>query len=499
MTENEEKNLLQMKKITKKFPGVLALDKVDFELNTGQIHALVGENGAGKSTLMKILSGVHRQDGGEIILDGKEVNFSSPIQAIDEGISVIYQELNLIEDLTVAENIYVGKEGTSWWNLNKRKLVENATKLLESLNFPIKAKSAVRKLNVSEKQLVEIARAMATNARIIVMDEPTATITQHETELLFKLMRELREKGIAIVFISHRLEEVFEIADSVTVLRDGKYISSGDLKEYSEERLVSDMVGRRIDDMFPKENKPVDEIAFKVEGLNIENLVSNVGFEVKKGEIFGIAGLVGSGKSEIALGIYGGLKASAKNAELFGEKFPIPCKPDTALSRGILLIPEDRKNQGLVIGLNILQNIILPNTEFASKFIHINWKKGQKIAGEMINKLAIKTPSQKQRVANLSGGNQQKVVIAKGLVRTPKLVIFVEPTRGIDVGAKVEVYRLINELANRGVGIIIISSELPEVVSMSDRVLVMHRGVPTEILEGSDINQERIIAAAMGG
>lgn len=488
-----------MNEITKQFPGVLALDKVSFELNRGQIHALVGENGAGKSTLMKILSGVHRQDGGKIILDGIEVNFTTPIQAINEGISVIYQELNLIEDLTVAENIYIGKEDTSWWNLNKKKLIEKTNKLLESLNFPIKAKSLVRKLNVSEKQLVEIARAMATNARIIVMDEPTATITQHETELLFKLMRELKEKGIAIVFISHRLEEVFDIADSVTVLRDGKYISSGDLHEYSEEDLVSDMVGRRIDDMFPKENEPIDEIAFKVKGLKVENLVSNVNFEVKKGEIFGIAGLVGSGKSEIALGIYGGLKASATSAELFGKNFPIPCRPDTALSSGILLIPEDRKKQGLVIGLNVLQNIVLPNTQFVSKFFHINWKKGQKIAGDMINKLAIKTPSQKQRVSNLSGGNQQKVVIAKGLVRTPKLIMFVEPTRGIDVGAKVEVYRLINELANRGVGIIMISSELPEIVSLSDRVLVMHRGSQIDILEGSDINQKRIIAAAMGG
>ena len=488
-----------MEGIVKQFPGVLALDSVDFQLDNGQIHALVGENGGGKSTLMKILSGVHKPDAGRIFLDGKEVRFTSPVQAINEGIAVIYQELNLIEDLTVAENIYVGKEGTGWWNLNKKKLMKRADELLESLNFPIRASSPVRRLNVSEKQLVEIARALAGSARIIVMDEPTATITRHETDLLFKLMKVLRKKGIGIVFISHRLEEVFEIADSVTVLRDGKLISTGYMDGYDEESLVSDMVGRKIDDMFPKENRPLEEIAFGVEGLNIGGSVTDVAFKVRKGEIFGIAGLVGSGKSEIALGIYGGLRATATTAELWGSPFPIPCRPDTALSRGVLLIPEDRKSQGLVTGLSILQNMVLPNTEFVSRFSQINWRKGQRITRELIDKLSIKTPSQKQRVSNLSGGNQQKVVIAKGLVRTPKLVIFVEPTRGIDVGAKVEVYRLINELANRGVGVIMISSELPEVVSMSDRVLVMHRGKQMEVLEGSDINQERIIATAMGG
>ena len=490
--------LLRMEEITKEFPGVLALEKVSFNLRSGEIHALLGENGAGKSTLMKILSGVYSNDSGRVILAGEEVRFTNPLQAIAAGIAVIYQELNLIEDLTVAENIYIGKEGTGWWNLRKKTLFARADERLSELNFPIQARTAVRKLNVSEKQLVEIAKAMATNASIIVMDEPTAAITEHEAKKLFKLMRELKARGIAIVFISHRLEEVFEICDSVTVLRDGKFISSGKLASYSEESLVGDMVGRKITDMIPKENRVTEETAFTIRDLAVPGVVENISFDVKKGEIFGIAGLVGSGKSEIALGIYGGLKATGK-AELFGESFPLPARCDGSLEKGVILIPEDRKLQGLVTSLSVLQNVVLPNTEFVSRFSHINWAKGKNITEEMVTQLRIKTPSVRQKVKNLSGGNQQKVVIAKGLVRTPKLVIFVEPTRGIDVGAKVEVYRLMNELANKGIGIIMISSELPEVTSMCDRVLVMHRGHQTGILEGNEINQEKIIAAAMGG
>ncbi|ACR79322.1 sugar ABC transporter ATP-binding protein [Kosmotoga olearia] len=497
MKENEP--ILIMKGITKRFPGVLALNKVDFRLKHGEIHALVGENGAGKSTLIKILSGVHTPDEGEIILDGKPINFTSPIQAIRAGISVIYQELNLVEDLTVAENIYLGNEGGSWFNLRKKNICRRASELLKKLGFSISATEFVKDLNVSEKQLVEIAKALATNARIIVMDEPTATLTDHETKMLFDHVRNLKKRGVSIIFISHRLEEVFEIADTVTVLRDGQRISSDEISNYTRERLITDVVGRKIENMFPKENKVSDEIIFEVRELNVPGYVHNVSFNVRKGEIFGIAGLVGSGKSGIAMGIYGGLKATAKECKLLGKDYPIPSRPDIALEKGVILVPEDRKSQGLVLVLNILENVVLQNTKFISKLGHLNWKEGKRITNDMVNRLEVKTPSIKQRVSNLSGGNQQKVVLAKGLLRKPKLAIFVEPTRGIDVGAKVEVYKLMNELANQGVGIIMISSELPEVMGMSDRVLVMHRGKQREVFERSEMSQEKIIAAAMGG
>jgi len=491
--------ILKMEGITKKFPGVLALDKVNFSMKKEEIHALVGENGAGKSTLIKILSGVHKPDEGKIFLDGEYVAFSNPIHAIEKGISVIYQELNLVEELSVAENIYLGKENRNWWNLGKKVLIERAEKLLSKLNFPISASEKVKNLNVSEKQLVEIAKAMATNAKVIVMDEPTATITEHEAKQLFSLMRGLKEQGVSIIFISHRLEEVFEIADSVTVLRDGKLISTGKIDQYDKNRLISDVVGRTISDMYPKENTVTDVNAFEVEELSVPGYVNRLSFNVKKGEILGIAGLVGCGKSEVALAIYGGIKAHAKKALLDGERVSLPTRPDVSLERGVLLIPEDRKSQGLVLLLSVTKNIILPNTKFITKLGHIRWKEGRKISGNLVKKLNIKTPTLSQKVENLSGGNQQKVVLAKGLVRKPKLIIFAEPTRGIDVGAKVEVYKLMNELANQGVGIIMISSELPEIVSMSDRVLVMHRGVQKAILEGENINQENIMAAAMGG
>ncbi|AFK07715.1 ABC-type sugar transport system, ATPase component [Mesotoga prima MesG1.Ag.4.2] len=490
--------ILKMEGISKSFPGVKALDNVSFDLKRGEILALIGENGAGKSTLMKILSGVYRQNEGKIILEGNEVRIEGPSDSIERGIAVIYQELNLSEDLTVAENIYLGREMSSWWNLNRRGLRRRAEKLLSSLNFPVRAGAIVRKLNVSERQLVEIARAMASDAKIIVMDEPTATITEHETSILFKLMRELKEKGVSIVFVSHKLEEVFEIADRVTILRDGSLISSAPIGDYTGDRLIKDMVGRRIDDMFPKENFVTEETVFAVDGLSAPGHFENVSFEVKRGEILGIAGLVGSGKGAIALAIYGGIKATANKAELCGKSFPFPIRPDQALSRGVILIPEDRKTQGLVTSLSITKNIVLPNTELVSKLGNISWRASRKLAEKMINRLAIKTPSSDERVNNLSGGNQQKVVLAKGLTKSPEIVVFVEPTRGIDVGAKVEVYRLMNELANQGKGIIMISSELPEVTSMSDRVLVMHRGRQVAIFERKDINQQNIISAAMG-
>ncbi|SHE68597.1 monosaccharide ABC transporter ATP-binding protein, CUT2 family [Marinitoga hydrogenitolerans DSM 16785] len=488
--------LLKLQNITKRFPGVLALDKVNLELDFGEVHALLGENGAGKSTLIKIIGGVYKADEGKIYYNGKEINFSSPSEAINNGIATIHQELNLFEDLTVAENIYVGNIQKSL--INKKQLIKKAQEILSKNNFNIKAESLVKELNTSEKQLVAIAKSLSLKSKIIIMDEPTASITEHETHNLFRIVKELKNQGIGIIFISHRLEEVFEIADKVTVLRDGKYIGSGLVKDFSQEDLINMMVGRNIKEMFPKYNETKDEVVFSIKNLNIGKLVKNVSFEVKKGEIFGIAGLVGSGKSEIPLGIYGYMPAKWDELIINNREIKKIKDPNKALDYGIALVPEDRKSMGLVLDLDIVRNIILQNIKLVEKYGILFWKNANKIAEEEIKKYSIKATSYKQKTGNLSGGNQQKVVISKVLKRDPKVVFLVEPTRGIDVGAKVEVYNIVNRLANNGNGVIFVSSELPEIVSLCDRVLVMHRGKNMGILEGDEITQENILKLATG-
>ncbi len=490
--------LLKMEKITKRFPGVLALDNVDFDLREGEIHALVGENGAGKSTLIKILGGVHQPDGGRIILNGQEVHFSSPVDSQKAGISVIHQELNLAENLSVAHNIFLGREKGSWWNIDHKRMRKEAEEILKRLSFNLNPSAVVRELNVSEKQLVAIAKALTLNARIIVMDEPTATITEHEVERLFSIMKDLKKNGVSIIFISHRLDEIFSVADRVTVLRDGKKVASGLVEDFTKDELVRLMVGRSITDMYPKYNVPKDEVIFEVEGLEVPGFVKDVTFNVKRGEIFGVAGLVGCGKSELALGLFGAVKSYFKKMKLFDAEVKEIKNPMDALKLGIVMIPEDRKKMGLILDLDIVKNIATANSNLVAKLVNISWRKAKSLSNEAIKKFSIKASSIKQLTKNLSGGNQQKVVLAKYLFREPRLVILVEPTRGIDVGAKVEVYHLINDLANRGTGVIFISSELPEIVSLCDRVLVMHRGRQITILEGNEITQENILRAATG-
>ncbi|WP_129408014.1 sugar ABC transporter ATP-binding protein [Marinitoga lauensis] len=488
--------LLKLENITKKFPGVLALDHVNFELNNGEVHALLGENGAGKSTLIKIIGGVHKADEGKIYYEGKIVSFSNPSEAINNGIATIHQELNLFEELTVAENIYIGNIKKAF--INKKQMIKEAQNLLSKNEFNIKAESLVKELNISEKQLVAIAKALSLKSKIIIMDEPTASITEHETQTLFKIVKELKNKGIGIIFISHRMEEVFDIADKVTVLRDGKYIGSGYVKDFDQNELINMMVGRKIDDMFPKYNSIENETIFSIENLKIGKMVKNVSFEVKKGEIFGIAGLVGSGKSEIPLGIYGYMPAKWDRMIIENEEIKKIRRPNEALNYGIALVPEDRKSMGLILELDIMKNIIIQNTDLIEKAGVLFWSKAKKIAKAEIKKYSIKATSINQKAENLSGGNQQKVVISKVLKKNPKVVFLVEPTRGIDVGAKVEVYNIINRLANDGNGIVFISSELPEIVSLCDRVLVMHRGKNMGILEGEKITQENILKLATG-
>ncbi|WP_126994175.1 sugar ABC transporter ATP-binding protein [Thermosipho globiformans] len=485
--------ILYMKGIIKRFPGVLALNNVNFDLYTGEVHALLGENGAGKSTLIKIISGVYKADSGEIYINGRKSFFSNPTEAIQEGIATIHQELNLFEELTVAENIFVGN--INKFNISRSKMIRIVDNFLDEFNFPIKASEKVKNLNTSEKQLVSIAKALSLNAKIIIMDEPTATITEHETKRLFEIIKELKFKNISVIFISHRLEEIFEIADRVTVLRDGNYIGTTHIEDVSKEKLIKMMVGRDINEMYPKFNKISEEEIFKIENLNVGNFVKNVSFNVKKGEIFGIAGLVGSGKLEIALGIYGYLPSKWEKLVLNGKEL-LPEK--NMFRHGIALVPEDRKKMGLVLEMDVMKNIILQNTDEVTKFGKISWKKSKIIANEEIRKYGIKVSSINQKVKTLSGGNQQKVVLSKVLRKKPKIVFLVEPTRGIDVGAKVEVYNIINKLANMGVGVVFISSELPEIVSLCDRVLVMHRGKSMGILDKDKISQENILKLATG-
>jgi ribose transport system ATP-binding protein len=490
--------LLEMKEITKSFPGVLALDKVNFFLEKEEIHALLGENGAGKSTLIKILGGIYQADNGEIILNGKKVILNNPAETKKKGISIIHQELMLAENLSIAENIFLGKEKGNSFNVNFKEMIKESKIYLQKLGFEIDPRIKVSELNVSEKQLIEIAKALASDAQIIVMDEPTATISEHETSTLFKVMRELKEKGISIIFITHKLEEVYQIADRVTVLRDGKLVGSGNLEEFTQDDLIKMMVGREIKDMFPKFNKVKEDIIFKVEEFEIPGKVSPVSFEVKKGEIFGITGLVGCGKSELALGLFGVYNSTFKSFIIDNENVSELNSPSQALKNGIILVPEDRKTQGLVQLLNVVENITLANSEKFAPFININWKAAAEETQKQIRNYNIKTTSERQRVETLSGGNQQKVVLAKFLLRQPKVAILAEPTRGIDVGAKIEVYKLINNLANEGIGIILITSEIPEVVGLCDEVMVMHRGRITDLLNREEINPENILKAGMG-
>ena len=490
--------LLEMKEITKTFPGVVALDRVSFNLKENEIHALLGENGAGKSTLIKILGGIYKTDSGEIILNGKKVEYRSPLDAKRHGIAIIHQELMLAENLSIAENIFLGKELGNPMNLNYSKMVQESKKYLQMLGFEIDPRTKVSRLNVSEKQLVEIAKAISSNAKILVMDEPTATISEHETKILFKVMKELKEKGISIIFITHKLEEVYKIADKVTVLRDGKLIGTKNIEELDNKELIKMMVGREIKEMFPKYNKVHDEIILEAEDFEVIGDVSPVTFNVKKGEIFGITGLVGCGKSELAMGLYGVYKTKFKKIVIDKQPLLELKNPQQALNSGIVLVPEDRKSQGLVLLLDVVQNITLPNCDIFAPKLNVKWKKAIEITNKQIKDYNIKVAGERQKVKNLSGGNQQKVVLAKFLLKKPKIAILVEPTRGIDVGAKIEVYKLINNLANNGIGVILVTSEIPEITGLCDRVMVMHRGKMIEILEKEEISPERILKAGTG-
>jgi ribose transport system ATP-binding protein len=491
--------LLHMEGISKSFPGVQALNDCRFELHSGEVHALVGENGAGKSTMMKILGGIYEKDAGHIYLDGKEVNVNNPHMAQQLGISIIHQELNLMPHLTVAQNIFIGREPRSKvpFVLDEKVANQQTERVLDMLNLQLSPTMRVSDLTVAKQQMVEIAKALSFNAKILVMDEPTAALTETEIEELFRIIKQLRENGVGIVHISHRLEELKQISDRVTVMRDGRYIDTLQTKDATIDQIISLMVGRIIYETAPElPEKPSQEVILEVRNLNRGKVLRDVNFSLMKGEILGFAGLMGAGRTEVARAIFGADEYDSGEIYIKGQRAHIK-SPGDAVTYGVGYLSEDRKRYGLALGLDVKENVVMSAMKkFLNWFGWMDFKKTAARGQEMVKALNIKTPSLEQKVKFLSGGNQQKVVVGKWLTADTDILIFDEPTRGIDVGAKSEIYKLLNDLAHQGKAIIMISSELPEIVRMSHRVVVMCEGRVTGILNASEASQENIMKFA---
>jgi inositol transport system ATP-binding protein len=492
-----ERYLLEVSHIRKTFPGVVALDDVSFALKAGSVHALMGENGAGKSTLMKVIAGDYTPDAGELILRGKPVQLQSPLDALENGIAMIHQELNLMPFMTVAENIWIRREPLSRLGfVNHRELNRRTAELFEQLNIKINPEVEVSTLSIASRQMVEIAKAVSYESDILIMDEPTSALTDKEVGHLFAIIRSLKAQGKGIVYITHKMNELFEIADAVSVFRDGRYIGSSDADKITRDQIIKMMVGREITQMFPKEDVPIGDVLLSVRNLSLEGVFTDVSFDVRAGEILGVAGLVGSGRSNVAETLFGVTPASSGTIEIRGEFCKVD-SPAKALNLGMAFLTEDRKETGCFLVLDILENMeisVLNRTFTKAGFVQ---SKAVAVAClELVNKLRVKTPSLNERVENLSGGNQQKVLIGRWLLTNPQILILDEPTRGIDVGAKAEIHRLISLLAGEGVAVIMISSEMPEILGMSDRIMVMHEGRATGILDRSEANQVKIMELA---
>ncbi len=492
---------IEMTGIDKSFSGNQVLSNVNFEVRRGEIHALMGENGAGKSTLIKVLTGIHQCDSGVVKIDGQEVSFNNPKESEEKGLIVIHQELNIIPHLTVAENMFLGKELTYGKTgiMNKKAMKKQTVQSLKRLGVTnIHPDETAGNLSVGQQQMVEIARAIATDARLVVMDEPTAALTDREIESLFKVVDSLKKQGVSIIYISHRMEEIFNICDRITILRDGTYIGTENIAETSFEAIVKMMVGRELGEQFPERSNSTGDVIFEVSNLARSGYFQDVSFDVKQGEILGVAGLMGAGRSEVMEVIFGFRKKDNGSIKLNGKDLTIK-HPRDAVEAGIGFITEDRKSKGLVIDASIRENIALTNLKTISGGGIISGSKENKMVVDLIKRLHVRTTGGGQEVKSLSGGNQQKVVIAKWLGINPKVLILDEPTRGVDVGAKKEIYTIMNELTERGVAIIMISSELPEVLGVSDRVMVMHEGKVTAFLDRDEADQESIMTAATGG
>lgn len=490
---------ISMENIYKAFGTNQVLTGVDFELIDGEVHALMGENGAGKSTLMNVLTGLHSLDKGSIIIDGKETYFASPKEAERAGITFIHQELNIWPEMTVLDNLFIGKELKSAFGLLKTKEMKTLAKeQFDKLAVSIPLDKEAGACSVGEQQMIEIAKALMTDAKIIIMDEPTAALTEREIEKLFQVIASLKKDGVSIVYISHRMEEIFAICDRITVMRDGKTVATKAIPETSFDEVVKKMVGRELTDRFPARDSKIGETVLEVKGISKAGVFQNVSFSVRSGEIVGFSGLMGAGRTEIMRAIFGLDKLDLGEIWLNGERAVIK-KPEQAVRLGIGFITEDRKDEGLILDFSIKENMVLPTLySFAPKGI-INEKSELDFVNMLIKRLTVKTQSAETRVGNLSGGNQQKVVIAKWVGIGPKVLILDEPTRGVDVGAKREIYQLMNELTSRGVAIIMVSSELPEVLGMSDRILVVHEGKISGELAKAEATQEKIMTLATGG
>jgi len=494
-----KEKVLSMVNIDKRFTGVHALKGVNFDLYPGEVHALVGENGAGKSTMMKTLTGIHAMDSGEIYYQGKLFDPKSPKHALSNGIGIIHQELNMMEHLTVAQNIFIGRESTgkSGFLLDEKALNKRAADLFKRLNMDIDPKEILGNLTVGKQQMVEIAKAVSHDLKILILDEPTAALTETEIDDLFTIMKDLAGKNVGMIYISHRMDEINRITNRVTVMRDGQYIGTKDTKNVTKEEIINMMVGRVIYED-PKTQSCVGkdaEVVLKVENLNAGRMVQNINFELRKGEILGFAGLMGAGRTETARALFGADEKDSGRIFINGNEVKIS-SPMDAVSHGIGYLSEDRKRFGIAVNLSVTENAVMASYEDFEKGILVHEKKIDDITKEYVKKLKVKTPSVHQLLKNLSGGNQQKVVIAKWLIKDSEILIFDEPTRGIDVGAKSEIYALMNELAKEGKSIIMISSELTEILRMSDRIVVMCEGKITGELDIKDASQEAIMKFA---
>ncbi len=496
MTQRMGNIIVSMEKINKSFPGVKALDNVNFELRSGEVMALLGENGAGKSTLMKILSGVYTRDNGRMEIFGQEYGDLSPKQAQEVGVAIIHQELNMCKHLTVAENMFLGREKRGKVILKNHEMEKEAQEILDDLKIDIDPKQTVGDLPVSKQQMVEIAKALSVHAKILIMDEPTSALTAKEIDELFRIIHKLKADGCGIVYISHRLEELQHIVDRVTIMRDGQYITQFNFADVTMDTIIANMVGREITEQFPRVECEKGKKVFEVKNLNAGKLVRDINFSVYEGEIVGFAGLMGAGRTETTRAIFGVDKKESGSLILDGKELKINC-PEDAIRQGIVLAPEDRKKDGLCTKLSIRDNLALPNLDLiCNKLTVINSKKEQALCEKAVKDLLIKTPGVDIDAGNLSGGNQQKVVVGKWLARDSRVVIFDEPTRGIDVGAKVEIYNLMNELKKQGIAVMFVSSEMPEVMGIADRIIVMCDGRITGEIMAREASQSEILTMA---
>jgi inositol transport system ATP-binding protein len=495
MPESDQK-IIHVKDLNKSFSGIKALDNIQFDLYPGEVHALMGENGAGKSTFMKILMGLILPDSGSINFNGEFIENMDVHKMLQKGISMIHQEILMVPELTIAQNIFLGREFKQGFWLDEQEIDKKSEEILNLIGLNLNVQTKAKQLSIAEMQLIEIAKAISNHAKVIIMDEPTSALSDKECEILFKIINDLKSKGVGIIYISHKIEEIFQISDRITVLRDGQYIATKNTNELDKNSLISLMVGREIENLFSSDSRVPSNAILEVRGITKKDKFENINFQVHAHEVLGIAGLMGAGRTEIARAIFGLDKIDSGEILLKGHKIEIR-SPKDAIEKGIAYVSEDRKALGFIPEMSMIENISLSNLKNYSKGGFIQTKKETKVSSQMADDLKIKAAGLNQKVINLSGGNQQKIVIAKALLTSPDLLILDEPTRGIDIGAKHEIYKLINQLANNGLAVIIISSELPEILGMSDRILVLSKGKQTAILNKQEASQEKIMHYAI--